>query len=208
MADEIITYEILYDLLRREKSNQELQVIEKNFFEKVIKYLSEKESILQSQQQKSSRFASTEIQKTTKQLENINKILKELYDRRETKIIQLAIFSSKTKEKPNLSILLPEESEFFNSIIEVLDKYREDILFNLLNGKAPDITKIVKIEEPKQLKSENKEKENTLIRFNENIPKFMGEDLSVYGPFKQEDMEKKKKIIANILVSKGSAKEV
>ena len=38
MADEIITYEILYDLLRREKSNQELQVIEKSFFEKVIKY--------------------------------------------------------------------------------------------------------------------------------------------------------------------------
>ena len=77
-----------------------------------------------------------------------------------------------------------------------------------MNGKAPDITKIVKIEEPKQLKSENKEKENTLIRFNENIPKFMGEDLSVYGPFKQEDMASLPKIIANILVSKGSAKEV
>ena len=39
MADNIITYETLYDILRKEKYNQELQKLDNDFFERVLKYL-------------------------------------------------------------------------------------------------------------------------------------------------------------------------
>ena len=205
MADNIITYETLYDILRKEKYNQELQKLDNDFFERVLKYLNEKKTILESQQQKTSIFASTEIQKTRKQLENINKILKELYERRENKIIQLAIFASKTKENPDFSTLLPEEVKFFKSMNQILNQYRSDILFRLLEYKMPETKEI---EKPKELKRYDKEKENRLIRFIENVPKFIGDDLSIYGPFKQEDIASLPKRIAEILITKGRAKEI
>ena len=76
MADDIITYETLYEILRREKYNQELQTLDKEFFKNTTTYLNEKESILESQKQKSSIFSATEINKTKKQIENIKKYRK------------------------------------------------------------------------------------------------------------------------------------
>ncbi|MBI2667820.1 DNA replication complex GINS family protein [Candidatus Woesearchaeota archaeon] len=205
MAEEIMTFEALYDILRREKYNQELQTLDKNFFEKVVKYLNEKKLILDSQQQKTSIFASTEIDKTKRQLESVNKILKELYEKRENKIIQLSVSFSKTEDKPDLSALLPEEVGFFNSINEILNLYRNGILFKLLSHEVP---KISKEDKPKELKSHYKEKENKLLTFIKDIPKFIGDDLCIYGPFQKEDMASLPKEIAEILVSKGGAKEL
>ena len=205
MAEEIMTFEALYDILRREKYNQELQTLDKNFFDKVVRYLNEKKLILDSQQQKNSIFASTEIEKTKKQLESANKILKELYEKRENKIIQLAISFSKTDEKPDLSALLNEEIEFFNSLNEILNLYRNGILFRLLNHEIP---RIFKEDKPKELKSHYKEKENKLLTFIKDIPKFIGDDLCIYGPFQKEDMASLPKEIAEILITKGGAKEL
>mgnify|MGYP001593711292 FL=1 len=105
----IITYESLYDLLRTEKSRQEVQELDKNFYADVINYIKEKESILSSHKSKDSIFAVQEIEKTKKQIENILKIVKEIYEKRESKIVQLAIIASRTNpQNPYLQILLPE----------------------------------------------------------------------------------------------------
>ena len=50
----IITYDTLYEILRREKTRQELQDLNKTFFKDVTKYIEEKSSILNSQEQKTS----------------------------------------------------------------------------------------------------------------------------------------------------------
>ena len=60
MTDVIITYETLYELLRREKSRKELQKLDPNFYQRVTNYLEEKNIILKSQKD-------TEIIKTEKQ---------------------------------------------------------------------------------------------------------------------------------------------
>ena len=129
MAEEIMTFEALYDILRREKYNQELQTLDKNFFEKVVKYLDEKKLILDSQQQKNSIFASTEIEKTKRQLESVNKILKELYEKRENKIIQLSVSFSKTEDKPDLSALFPQKGLFFFFFYEKKKIFLKTIFF-------------------------------------------------------------------------------
>ena len=82
MGDVIITYETLYELLRREKSRAEIQKLDKDFFNDVIKYIKDKRDILESQKTKENIFAAKETERTNKQLESIYRILKELYDKR------------------------------------------------------------------------------------------------------------------------------
>src|SRR3989344_1673364 len=141
MADEknvMITYETLYELLRKEKFRQELQKLDENFFKDVINYLEEKKTILQSQEKKDSIFAPSNIQKTRKQLDNLQKIIKEFYERRETKIIQLAVFSSRTNSTiQDYSAMLEEEKELYKSIVDELNGFRSSILKSLLQGKMP-----------------------------------------------------------------------
>lgn len=202
MDEIVITYETLYELLRREKSRAELQVLDKEFFQRVTMYLKEKKQILESQKTKDSIFASSEIQKTKTQINNIKKILRELYERRESKIIQLALFSSRVDEKQNILPMLPEEQQMYENLMSILNNYRKNILFNVLSSNNPEI-KVIK----EDIKV-NKEEVNTLIRFVYAVPKFIGEDLNIYGPFIEEDIAYLPKKIAELLIKKKRAEEI
>lgn len=199
--DEIITYESLYEILRKDKYNQELQALDKDFFKKTLKYLKEKEAILESQRAKSSVFAQKEVEKTAKQLANIRKIITEIYELRENKIIQLAIFASRggISKNPNL---LKEEQSLFDSTLKTLKIHREGILINLLSKKEPAI------EKPKDLKKEEGERGSSLIRFIHTVPKFVGTDLQVYGPFEPEDIASLPDKVSDLLIKKGRAEEI
>jgi len=200
---EIITYETLYEILRKEKTSSELQKLDENFFQNVVKYIREKSEILESQKKKTSIFASVEIVKTQKQLENIKRILKELYERRENKILQLALFSSRTSQKKENMGLLKEEKNFHQKVENILTSYRKDILFKILSKKLP------KIEEPKDIKIENENKNKTkLVRFLHSLPKFVGDDLNIYGPFEAEDITNLHHKVAKVLIKKRRAQEI
>ena len=95
----IITYETLYDLLRNETYKPELQKLDPEFYKTSIQYLKEKKGILESQEKKESIFSDTETEKTSQQVKSILRIIKELYEKREAKIIQLALVSSRTKQE-------------------------------------------------------------------------------------------------------------
>lgn len=199
----VITYETLYELLRREKYKPELQRLDENFFNNVVRYIEEKTEILASQRKKESIFASTEIVNTQKQLDNINKILKEFYEKRENKILQIALFSSRTNISVNdTENMLQEEKEFYETIKEVLNDYRVGILYKLLEKKLPKI-------EPKDIKRDKKNSDKAkLIRFVSAIPKFVGNDMQEYGPYETEDIANLPLKIANLLVKKNRAKEI
>ncbi len=201
MGDSIITYESLYDALRRERSFTELQKLDPDFFKNVVKYLEEKESILGIQRKKSSGFSS-ELGKTQIQIENVRKLIKEIYENRERKIIQLAILSSKTEAgNVDLSSMLNEEKLFYNSLLEQFNRYRKGILHNLLNKQPPVIE-----ESPKELKSHISQQDNTrLVRFTHPTPKFVGEDMNIYGPFEAEDIANLPEKVATLLIEKKRA---
>jgi DNA replication initiation complex subunit (GINS family) len=206
MPDIIITYETLYEILRREKYKTELQPLDKDFFKNVLNYLKEKQEILDSQKNKETFFNFTEIQKTQTQLDNIKKILKELYERRENKIIQIALFSSRAKTKNDTSMMLPEEKSLYEHLNRVFSSHRDGILHNLLSYNFPDL---IEKEKPKDIKTERKEQEKIkLVRFLYAIPKFVGDDLNIYGPFEEEDISSLPVDIANILIKKQRAEEI
>jgi len=193
-----ITYETLYELLRTEKYKKELQTLSNTFLQDVIEYLQEKENIIQSQEQQDSLFSS-EINKTKRQLENTKRILKELYERRERKIIDLALLSSRSKEPQEISSMLPQEHEHFQNILTNLDIARNNILFSILSKKLPSI-------KPKTIKTENKQ--NKTIRFVKPVPKFLDTELNILGPFEKEDIASLPSKIANLLITKQRAEEI
>jgi len=110
-----ITYETLFELLRREKERSELQKLDSSFFANVLRYLKDKQTIITKQQ--TDLFSAEEKKKTEEQLSNVKKILKEFYDKREKKIMSMAIDKSKNKSSIiDNSVFLKEERELFDNI--------------------------------------------------------------------------------------------
>ena len=200
MPEVIITYENLYEILRREKYRTELQKIDETFYQDVIKYLQEKTAILESQSRKESIFASTEVEKTQTQLKNVLKILKELYEKRENKIIQFALFCSRSNNAQDTSTMLPEEFALYSQLKETLDNYRLGILNNILQNKLPSLS----LSNPKDLKGEEKT-DSLSIQVLKDIPEFVGPDLSVYGPFKVGEKQQIPTMIAQMLIDTEQA---
>ena len=124
MSEVLITYENLYEVLRREKYRTELQKLDLTFYQDVIRYLNEKEAILASQSKKDSIFASKELEKTQIQLKNVRKILKELYEKRESKIIQAALFASRSNMAQDTSMMLQEELSFYTELNKTFSTYK------------------------------------------------------------------------------------
>ncbi len=201
-----ITYETLFEVLRREKNREELQKLSNTFFEDVIKYLADKNSMLNTQDKK--LFFGDDKEKMILQIQNIKKILAELYERREKKIINSALTKSRTNGLVDTGSMLKEEKMLFDSIIQVFDCYRGGVLMNLQNAKAPVITTNVSCAAPTTSKAvckiEDKD-DNATIRFLSPIPKFLGPELEVYGPFDEDDVACLPNKIASVLITKGRA---
>ena len=203
----VITYETLFELLKREKERNDLQKLEPSFFSDTISYIKDKKKILEAKSD--SVFALEERKKTERQLENIYKILKELYERREKKIISLALDKSRTKsDLIDTTALLKEEKVVFEALTNLLDTYRDVILYSVLNEKMPFMRSIdEKLKEDFKTALELK-KTTRLVRFTGHIPKFVGPELEEYGPFEEEDIENLPAEIADVLIGKGRAEEI
>ena len=196
--DPVITFETLYDIMRREKARDDLQKLNTNFYNDVVTYIKDKQNILSSQSSKESIFASQEIEKTKTQLKNVLKIVRDLYDRREAKIIQLALLSARNKERIyDNSSLLPEEHGFYNGIRSAIEVNR-DGFFSLSEGQHSP-------EKPKDLKMKAEKDNGYKVRMICDVPQFLGTDLQPYGPFKDTKMVALPKQIADMLISLGQA---
>ena len=210
MAQEVvITYETLYELLKRERERTDLQKLEPAFFSDTINYIKDKKKILEAKSE-DSVFEPEERRKTERQLENIYKIVKELYERRERKIISLATDKSRTKSNLiDASGLLKEEKVFFDALTNMLDNYREAILFAVLNEKMPFMQSLDEKKPAEIFRSAIELKKPTrLVRFTSHVPKFVGPELEEYGPFEEEDIANLPTEVVDILISKGKAEEI
>lgn len=243
MVEVKITYETLFDFLRREKNRSELQPMERTFYNDVVLYLKEKKSTLRDEDHHTLLFSKSEQEKIRIQLKNIQKILRELYELREKKIINLAM--NKVRTESNLvdtSNLLPEEISLFNDACQLMTKYKEGILHKVVLNELPDVHSDSSIdythksprenEEEKRIESkedifsaykqkldEAREKSQERADFVEShapksehlqkvkilndLPKFMGQDKNIYGPFRKDDLTELPESIVAILLKKS-----
>ena len=204
----VITYETLFELLKRERERTDLQKLEPSFFSDTINYIKDKKKIIEAKSD--SVFALDEKKKTERQLDNIYKIIKELYERREKKIISLALDKSRTKSNLiDTTALLKEEKVFFDSLAGLLDNYRDAILFTVLNEKLPFMRPLEDKKQTGDFKTALELKKSTkLVRFLHQVPKFVGPELEEYGPFEEEDIANLPMEIADVLLNKSKAEEI
>lgn len=208
----VITYETIFELLRREKDREALQKLEKTFFQDILDYLKERKDILINQ--KSSLTNPEERKKNEKQFQNIKKLVSDFYDRREKKIISMALDKSRTKEDlADTSTLLEEEKNLFEKLVRLLNENRSNVLYRVL-----DLETTKKEEEKEETETEKKvkdieeedkkEKSALMVRFIHAVPKFIGKELEEYGPFEEEEITNLPEEIANVLIKKGRAEEI
>ena len=135
-----ITLETLYDILRNEKKKGDLQELKSTFFIDVVSYLREKQALQQEKEKSSDIFASGERDKLEYELRSIKRILKEIYELREKKIIDVALNRSKTgSEIIDASAMLREEKEFYERILLLFNNNRRQILLQLFKGELPEV---------------------------------------------------------------------
>src|SRR3989344_1226165 len=89
-----ITYETLFEILKREKDTADLQKLDLSFFDDFVEYLNEKKKLLEKED---SLFSYDEKKKVEKQIDNARRIIKDIYERREKKIMGIALIKSRTK---------------------------------------------------------------------------------------------------------------
>tara|TARA_Y100000031_G_C8192473_1_gene372055 strand:- start:184 stop:852 length:669 start_codon:yes stop_codon:yes gene_type:complete len=210
-----ITYETLYETLKRERDISDLQKLDPTFFAEFVNYLNEKEKLLEKDD---SLFSYDEKKKVEKQIDNAKRIIKEIYERREKKILYIALIKSRTKSNViDMSSFMENEKKFFNEVVSVLDSFRAKIIDNVMVGKP--LSKIVNETKGKEVTTEEKpstvngtkgekRKSTKLVRFLYSVPKFVGKELEEYGPFVEEDVASLPTEIAELLLSKGRVEEI
>jgi len=179
----MITYAEIYEILRKEKYNEQLQPIQANFLSEVAAYLHDKKELVAKD---SDTFSET-IQKLKKQVDNANSKLREILSRRERKIIELAFLAAKTGiSKRDAENMLSHERDFFETITKKISE-NELTLKKILNG-----------EKEKSLK-------NQLVRLKQDIEEFLDVDGNALGPFTAGQIVNLPKEIVSILTAEGKA---
>jgi DNA replication initiation complex subunit (GINS family) len=207
-----ISYENLFEILRREKYRQDIQKLPENFDSHLINYIAEKKTEFKKNSTKFDLHNIAENSKSKNILDNIVRIIKEIYDRREKKILMLAINKARVKSNIiDISNLTSDEKEFLDETVNVITKARKNILFKMLDGDVSKIKQpLPKSEEKKETPTETTEPAQSAdelinVKFTEDVDKFVGEELEVYGPFKAKEESKLPKQIALLLIKKGKA---
>ncbi len=162
-----------------------------NFYDTLADYLQEL-SGQKEQMTKDSVFSEEAKLQIDTELLNSRKIINDIYDRRERKLVQRALTNARTNSKEELENLLPFEKVLYTELLELLKKYREIVLNNILT------TGRNKEKKQKALKT-------ACIKVTEEVPSFVWEDEKAYGPFKKDSETELPKDIAEFLIENNKA---
>ncbi len=181
-----IDYSELRKIYRIEKNTSKLVDVDENFFSSAEEFFKkEKEKYLESLKEPDSS--------KTRDFENLQRLVKDLFDLREKKLLNKALISSRTNET-NLNGLSSEEKKTFEKISNVLEEHKKFLGELFENNKKSE-------------KSFEK-KSKTFIKIVKDVPAFVGSDMKQYGPFDEgKEIELADKT-ASLLLKRGLAEKI
>lgn len=174
MADETITFELIRRVQREEQRIQKLTKLPDNFYGAVSSYVQQKKKITLNEDRKGAL-----------EFKNVERLVEDIFDRRERKIINLSIIAARTGMPPEN--LTDEEKEFFGMISSVIKKRRGENLGKIFAAQKEDV--------------------GTMIVFKEDVPEFLGSDMKNYGPFKKGDIAKLPEDNMQVMIQQNVAEE-
>ena len=181
------TYDYLRKIQLEEKHKASLFPIESDF------YSSFKSRIGQLEE----RLSTDPSFDGAKEQENTLKILRDVIDRRQKKILLKAQHDLLAGEVSSEG-LAEEEKELYRSIIKLLKEHESVVL----NGSAQ--TALAE----QAPAPEEQEPELLSIKILQDLPEFVGPDMQVCGPFKQDQVVQLEKEEALLLINRNAAQQV
>tara|TARA_Y100000310_G_scaffold216961_1_gene218038 strand:+ start:90 stop:647 length:558 start_codon:yes stop_codon:yes gene_type:complete len=183
----MLSYNDLYEILRKEKYSEPLQPLSKSFVKEVSEFLLEKKSEISSD---SDMFGES-VLKSKKQLENSLAIFKELILRRKKKLLNLVFVASETGiMKTDFENMLSFEKETFDNFLKSFDEYDKK-LASFLKGEGA-----------------KKVAANKMVLFSQDVGEFVANTGENIGPFKEGELANLKSDVSEVLVSGGMAQFV
>lgn len=180
-------YEDLYELLRNEKFSTDLQDMSLENLKKIRSYFNERNNKL-NESESSNMFSSHNKLKIQGEIDNATRIVNDLINIRERKIINRAIFTSRSNENiEDTSNMIEIEKKLYDFLNVELKKFRKSYLYEIENKELND----------------KKHKKYVVL---EDIP-LLSDGINEYGPYKKNDFIELPSNIANILVNESKIKE-
>jgi len=179
----MITYNDIYEALRKEKYSEKLQVLCKKFVLEVANYIEEKKNLVEQNKE----LLSDEVVRIKKQIENAKSIFDELILLRKRKLLGLVFVASETGiSKQDFENMLDFEKELFDNMVGLMKDAEKKLLTQFEAGG------VISSVEGKDLK---------LLLFLDDVEELVGFKGESLGPFSKGEVANLPKQIADILMS-------
>ncbi len=200
----VLTFKFLRELQKKERSSSDLEKLETDFYSQISDYLKRKSSLNLSDDNDFS---------IRRDLEHTKVIIRDILNRRERKVMNLAMLNSRGDVVPKN--MLPEEKAFFTDIKAALISYRESIdLMKSCGKNSKDDSKEGKKtssdkDTPTKKDESGSQKDDiSRIKMLDDMPKFMSDDGNEYGPFGKDDIVEIPCSAADILMNMEKAEKI
>ncbi len=185
----VITYDTLFDTLIRERNNEDLQKLPDNFFKEIVDYLKEKKKLVENNQEVQTDLFG-QYHAILKQITNTKKIIRDIYEKREKKITEMALNQSRIgKDRVETDNLTKTEKAFFQELAQIFDYFRKEVLFTILNEKEPEPEEIIR--EKNSFRSRKTEEFNEVVKGEEREQS--GREGEIKGSGRAKEKEQKEK---------------
>ncbi len=162
----MITFNDIYEALRKEKYSDKLQLLPPKFLQDVATYFKEKQEFLAKEDDMFSDMAI----KNKKKLENALASFKDLLRVRKRKILNLAFIASEVGiSKRDFENLLGYEKDLYESVVKSLERAEEDRASEMKGEGSTEFN-------------------NKLVRFLESVPEFLDSEGEAVGPFEKGEV--------------------
>jgi DNA replication initiation complex subunit (GINS family) len=213
MGDDLITYQKIREIQRGERSNTILCKLPENVLELIQSYLNEKKNFLEKNSDEKNIFSMDKFSRAEYEFRNTKISIQNLFDTRHKKIIEKAFQVSKNNMKmKDTTNMLYFEKRIFLQLINLFDNYNTNCIIALITNKKPIFEFSNQQNEEQSLKIDkdflNKEKDKKLIKITNEVPLFMWENNSKFGPYKPEEMVFLPEKISELLIKQKMAQEV
>ena len=167
----MLTYDTLSRIVAAERMAKTLTKLPDEFFEDARLYIDSKSKVSAGKED-------------AWELDNAKRLLQDLLEIRERKILTLALHFVRSGVSPNG--MVREELEFFNSVVSSLKGFQDR----------------------KKLMVEGKPENRWLLAMLADVPEFLDLRLRKYGPYRQGDIATVPEENAKLLVASGKARKM
>jgi DNA replication initiation complex subunit (GINS family) len=180
----MMTYNDLYEILRKEKYSETLQQLPKNFIIELSEFLNDKK--LESS--KENDLYSDSLLKSKKQLENAIALFKELILRRKKKMLNLVFVAAETGiMKRDYDNMLIFEKDIFDKLVKAFEDGDKQLSRTMSEGYQ-------------EIKDQNR-----MIIFKQDVEPFVDMSGKTVGPFSSGNLVNLDSKTSEILVEGGKA---